>query len=577
MNPPKTKKWSIAVIIIAASILGMAWYGRSLHEIMLVLQSSANSKHSHPESTVARREEFWERTEESKCFHLDNVCNWKDGWFYGPNQGRDHYQAAAYQPTVTLLGTMLEDVDILEWNDLNDFHVDERIQVNISSDSHHMYDKGACSFSPTPNHLVAQSAYNEMMGEFYVRTIRGLNRWMRDYPQISEDDVQMYVHFVEKYDMFEGHRLFLAGLPNNNRFESFVSLMPRNDDCRCFRKLIFCGYHMEYATTFLHDIHSRMIPRGNFFADNPLYKQRILSKIHSDNGNAIVFKPHPLIPNPVTDCDECRNNAYRELRSDLMKTHSERYKDLDEKIQRYKRIILIEMGLVSNNTIDTDGWKFVGFARRKSRRLWLNIDDVMSMCNGMFGEHKVACVIVDVEEAESPEEQLIMHRSLDGLIGVHGAQLTQGVLLPTHGYILELLPWIPSYTGGRWTASTESPTPLGEIFHNIDINHYGYSLGRESTPLCLHVNTSDENGTRSCLTNEENEQKFNWDVRDFIVPVNIIEDFLSTILQHGDNATCDAMKTRAEERNFVLYNAFCRQSVDQASFVTQHYYRHRRR
>jgi hypothetical protein len=129
-----------------------------------------------------------------------------------------------------------------------------------------------------------------------------------------------------------------------------------------------------------------------------------------------------------------------------MKTHSERYQDLDEKIQRYKRIILIEMGLVSNNTIDTDGWKFVGFARRKSRRLWLNIDDVISMCNGTFGEHKVACVIVDVEEAESPEEQLIMHRSLDGLIGVHGAQLTQGVLLPTHGYILELLPWIPSYT-----------------------------------------------------------------------------------------------------------------------------------
>jgi hypothetical protein len=76
---------------------------------------------------------------------------------------------------------------------------------------------------------------------------------------------------------------------------------------------------------------------------------------------------------------------------------------------------------------------------------------------------------------------------------------------------------------------------------------------------------------------QENEQIFNWDVIDFIVPVNIIEDFLSTILQHGDNATCDAMKTRVEERNFVLYNAFCRQSVDQANFMTQHYYRHRRR
>jgi hypothetical protein len=49
----------------------------------------------------------------------------------------------------------------------------------------------------------------------------------------------------------------------------------------------------------------------------------------------------------------------------------------------------------------------------------------------------------------------------------------------------------------------------------------------------------------------ENEQKFNWDVRDFIVPVNAIEDFL--ILQHGDNATWDEMKVKAEEGNFVLY------------------------
>ena len=133
---------------------------------------------------------------------------------------------------------------------------------------------------------------------------------------------------------------------------------------------------------------------------------------------------------------------------------------LQHMIHRYKRRILIEMGLVSNNTIDVDaGWKFVGFACRKSRRLWLNIGDVMSMCNENFREHKVACIIVDVEEAGSPEEQLITQRLLDALIGVHGAQLTQGVLLPMHGYILELLRWVSSYTGGGWTFSTGAPTP----------------------------------------------------------------------------------------------------------------------
>ncbi len=574
-TPSKTRTWIIWVMVFTAT---MASYGRSLGKIKsVVLQSSTiNTTLQHPRSSVARREEFWERTEESKCFHVDNVCNWKDGWFYGPDHGGWHNQASYYQPTATLLGTMSEDIWMLSWHNLNDFHLDERIQVNISSDSRDKYDKGACSFSPTPNHLVAQSAYNEMMGEFYVRTIRGLNKWMHDYPQTSKDDVQMYVHFVERHGIFEGHRLFLAGLPNNNMFESFVSLMPRNDTCRCFRKLIFCGYHMENMTTFRNDNHSKMIPDDNHRC--PLsFKERVHRKFDSNDQNAIVFKPDPLIPNPATDCYGCRNNAYRELRSDLMKRHSERYPDLDEKTHHYKRLILIEMGLLSNNTINADGWKFVGFARRKSRRLWLNIDDVMSMCNEKFREHKVACVIVDVEEAESSEEQLIMHRSLAALIGVHGAQLTQGVLLPTHGYVLELLPWIPSYTGGGWTASTTGPTPLGEIFHNTDINHYGYPLGRESTPLCLHVDTSDENGTRSCLTNSENEQKFNWDVRDFIVPVNAIEYFLSSIMQYGDNATCDVMRAGAEGGNFVLYNAFCRQSVNQTNFVTEHYYRHHRR
>jgi hypothetical protein len=75
---------------------------------------------------------------------------------------------------------------------------------------------------------------------------------------------------------------------------------------------------------------------------------------------------------------------------------------------------------------------------------------------------------------------------------------------------------------GRLDSLNGGPYPLGKIFM--------YSLGRESTPLCSYVlDVSNENGTRVCLTNSENEQKFNWDLRDFIVPVNAIEDFLSAI------------------------------------------------
>jgi hypothetical protein len=92
-----------------------------------------------------------------------------------PQSGWDETQAAEYQPMATLLGTLLGDINILAWHILNSFDVDECIQVKILSNSHDMYNKAACAFSPMPNHLVAQLAYNKMMGEFYIRTIRGLN------------------------------------------------------------------------------------------------------------------------------------------------------------------------------------------------------------------------------------------------------------------------------------------------------------------------------------------------------------------------------------------------------------------
>ncbi len=112
-----------------------------------------------------------------------------------------------------------------------------------SCNLHDKYDESACSFSFTPNHLAVQSAYIKMIGKFYVRTIMGLDQWMRNYPQTSDNDIQVYVHLIERW-----HRLFLGELPNNNRFKSFCLLMPRKETCRCFMKLIFCGYIMENVT-----------------------------------------------------------------------------------------------------------------------------------------------------------------------------------------------------------------------------------------------------------------------------------------------------------------------------------------
>ena len=56
----------------------------------------------------------------------------------------------------------------------------------------------------------------------------------------------------------------------------------------------------------------------------------------------------------------------------------------------------------------------------------MNIDEVISRCDEVFMKHRIVCTAVDVETTSRAETQLVMHRSLDAFIGIHGAQLTQG-------------------------------------------------------------------------------------------------------------------------------------------------------
>ena len=493
---------------------------------------------------------FWERRE-SSCIHVDHVCSsLRSGWFYGPPPRNQ----AFHQPTMRLLKNSGELIKTHIHH--NRLKVDRRI-FDVSSTSHGHYDDSSCTFSPVPNHLVAQSRYNEMMGEFYCRSLLGLNRWMRDFLTLSSKDIQIYVHFVDrrKGRVLEGHKLFLGGLPNNGIFESLVSLMPKNDTCLCYKKLIFCGYKVKNGTAAI----SASTEENGALIDT--------------DEDTIVITPGPSITNPKAETDDAK---YGKLRTDLIDTYYLMKPDLDEKIVQYQKQMLIQKGLVLNNTVsDVIGWKFVGLTHLRSRRVWLNIDDVVSMCDERFRRHNIICITVNVEAAESAEEQLLMHRSLHAVIGVHGAQLTQAVLLPTHAYILELLPWVPYYLWGGWVTTTHVPTPLGVIFHRTDLNHIGHPLGRDSVPLCLHVNSSDVEADRLCLMNGTSGviKRFRWADRDFIVSPKVIEDFVTAYLLDEHDSVCDEMQKRAERTNFVLYNAFCKASRNESIFVARQYYR----
>merc|ERR1711971_1445415 len=87
---------------------------------------------------------------------------------------------------------------------------------------------------------------------------------------------------------------------------------------------------------------------------------------------------------------------------------------------------------------------------------------------------------------------------------------------------------------------------------------------------------SDEERTRLCLMNETSGvlEKFQWADRDFNVPLQTIEDFVSEFLLKENNPiTCDDMQKRAERKNFVMYNAFCKQNATQRMFIAKQYYR----
>lgn len=92
------------------------------------------------------------------------------------------------------------------------------------------------------------------------------------------------------------------------------------------------------------------------------------------------------------------------------------------------------------------------------------------------------------------------------------------------------------------------------MFHNTDLNHYGYRLNRTSVPLCEGVSNSSELD-KECLTSKANADKFFWDKRDFKVDGNIIVEFISKFVLLRER-TCKDLKDSAGD--FVLYNVWCR-------------------
>ena len=461
---------------------------------------------------------------------------------------------------------------------------DKRISINVShaniiqqpfddellkKDKHnHNHKQQQCTLSPYKTHIVLQSLFNDMIGEFYSRTLLRLYQLMTTRDNNRDDStslnnnnnnnnntkrgkikmpwdelIQFYVHIpYGNKKMLDGHKLLLSGMlsnPHSPLAKSFVDLFvdmqndddvdhkenndddhKENDDgsnknsgssgsCQCYEKMVFCGYD-----TFTHDVNEQsedLEPAAKDDDDNVSQedvnedtttlannaKQRqIISYTSTKNGdeNIMTFNynvkytlwsagkldRHSRIESGSCGRNHDSGNEYEckewsGLRSFLSSNFVRHYPTLsNDIITRRKEYLVGQQGLITDSSTyhgDTREFTVVGFTQRTYRRAWLNLPTILEACNtnNSFKRRKVICIEVNVENTSSPLEQLLLHRSLDVMIGVHGAQLTQAVLLPQHAHVLELLPWITDYIRGKWVQTKHGPTPLGVIFHNTDL------------------------------------------------------------------------------------------------------------
>lgn len=358
-----------------------------------------------------------------------------------------------------------------------------------------------------------------MLGEFYDRTVTGL---------LSLDPfllrhAQLYLHLYRGDDrILDSQRLLLSAL-SENEIHSLERLWTHTP-CQCLQRAIFCGYDKEEK-----------------------------SKQSSADGVAMdYYKPG----GSVMPGNGLGSHIFAQTRQLLRERLIESQPHVLRDVHLFRQQLLQEHGYTAH---DKDSVKIVGLTQRSGRRRWLNLQDVMDQLsnipNVIFHELNV--------ETLHAYDHLIHHAAMDALIGIHGAQLTEGILLHDNAWILELLPYVPDYIiMGAWTRTTHTPTPLGHYFDETALNHAGYLLERESAPYCL------EDDDPTCW----GYSKSPWDDRNFNVNPDIVETFVKRLVVGKEEQRRCADLQRAAANQFVLYNVICQDGSSKKETPSVHHF-----
>jgi len=358
-----------------------------------------------------------------------------------------------------------------------------------------------CIISKSKTHVVLQSLFNDMIGEFYSRTLLRLYQFMtRGYfPTWNnvdsnaangtsssvndgsanklpwEEDIQFYVHIpYGNKKMLDGHKLLLSGMlsnPDSPSAQSFGDLFVQNEvdeddeekstnkegkkmenDCQCYEKMVFCGYD-----TFTHDVNVKSADLEPAVDDDDVdvidansqdddasdeEEAETIATIDSKEEDKTSFNydvkytlwaAGKLDRSMELDVGSCGRSAganhiggeyhckeWYGLRNFLSSNFVKHYPTLEDDIISRRRDQLLSKGVIDNSYQgNTKEYTVVGLTQRTYRRSWINLPQVIETCDSSSLE-RVICVEVSVENTSSPFEQLLLHRSLDVMIGVHG-------------------------------------------------------------------------------------------------------------------------------------------------------------
>ena len=415
--------------------------------------STGGQVHSRPRASSFP----WDR--DNTCYVVENICNIrKSQWLYFTDDTTS--SKPKQPPKLSMLGRL-----------------GPYISPNWPKEAASQLQRKKCTISNITNHLVVTGKHIRMMGEYYQRIMLPLHHLMQDYMSYSnattsEKEVQYYIHFSDpNQKILDSHYLYTMGLPNGGRNEvhwletlkHWVETVSNVKSCQCYRRLVFCGY-----------------------TDNaPSNEKNTTVSLAPYHGIADNFEKHcnAEYSKRAKDLELENCTVWQDLRMSLLRMYEITHPDLLQDVHAYRKM-LIDSALMSFDTKPTkptiieQDWKVIGISQRSDRRKWLNINDTISHCNIKYHVLKIACVEVDVSDLPtkftstrtnrsltSVEEQLVFYRSIDALIGIHGAQLTQGVLMKSNSVVTELLPWVPPIThwnypvhGDGWVNQKNHPT-----------------------------------------------------------------------------------------------------------------------